>query len=268
MTKIHIGKNGKPSQCRATKGNCPFGGEESHYDSVEQATQAYEKQMTQQSDVLKSKAFSKPEISKYGGYQKDFDDEEYSTYEGYKLKYDDENHIYITNTRQIQIDTNQNAGVTWDSAGWEVDYKKALEFATHLDETGRAALDMQSYVDNKQYDKDKVPIYRSPETDPIKKHGNDKEFEQYDDKMHGYKIKKDDKGKYIFNTDSSDDITMSEVDGKVYLHWNATDLATSDKPEERVRPVQAREFAKEVYFAAQAARYFEHVIQMEKENNK
>lgn len=33
MTKYHINKKGLPSICRAKKGNCPFGGEDSHFPS-------------------------------------------------------------------------------------------------------------------------------------------------------------------------------------------------------------------------------------------
>lgn len=35
--KYHIDKNGKPALCRATVRNCPLGGEESHFDTVEEA---------------------------------------------------------------------------------------------------------------------------------------------------------------------------------------------------------------------------------------
>lgn len=40
MTKYHINGKGVPAPCRATKGNCPFGGSDSHFDSKEEA-QAY-----------------------------------------------------------------------------------------------------------------------------------------------------------------------------------------------------------------------------------
>ena len=39
MTKYHINSKGIPGPCRAVKGNCPFGGADSHYDTVEQAQQ-------------------------------------------------------------------------------------------------------------------------------------------------------------------------------------------------------------------------------------
>lgn len=38
--KFHINKHGVPAPCRATKGNCPLGGEESHFDNEADA-QAY-----------------------------------------------------------------------------------------------------------------------------------------------------------------------------------------------------------------------------------
>ena len=40
MTKYHINKQGLPAPCKAQKGNCPFGGGENHYDTIDQAQQA------------------------------------------------------------------------------------------------------------------------------------------------------------------------------------------------------------------------------------
>lgn len=37
MSKFHINKHGLPAPCKAQKGNCPYGGSESHYDSIEEA---------------------------------------------------------------------------------------------------------------------------------------------------------------------------------------------------------------------------------------
>lgn len=37
MTKFHINKKGVPSPCKAEIGNCPYGGEESHYNSEQEA---------------------------------------------------------------------------------------------------------------------------------------------------------------------------------------------------------------------------------------
>lgn len=43
--KYHIGKEGKPSVCRATKVPCPFGGEEIHFSNINEAQKASEKMM-------------------------------------------------------------------------------------------------------------------------------------------------------------------------------------------------------------------------------
>lgn len=45
--KFHIDKNGKPAPCHATKRPCPLGGEEVHFDSMEDA-QAYADKMNEQ----------------------------------------------------------------------------------------------------------------------------------------------------------------------------------------------------------------------------
>ena len=37
MSKFHINKHGVPAPCKATKGNCPLGGDDSHFRSEEEA---------------------------------------------------------------------------------------------------------------------------------------------------------------------------------------------------------------------------------------
>ena len=37
MSKFHINKHGVPAPCKATKGNCPLGGEERHFESQDAA---------------------------------------------------------------------------------------------------------------------------------------------------------------------------------------------------------------------------------------
>lgn len=37
MTKFHINKHGVPAPCKATKGNCPLGGDEQHFSNKEEA---------------------------------------------------------------------------------------------------------------------------------------------------------------------------------------------------------------------------------------
>lgn len=52
MSKFHINKDGVPAPCRAQKGNCPYGGEDSHYDSIEEAQIAANKINEQQHGLL------------------------------------------------------------------------------------------------------------------------------------------------------------------------------------------------------------------------
>lgn len=42
MAKYHSNNKGEPGVCSAQPGNCPFGGEEDHYSSAQEARQAYE----------------------------------------------------------------------------------------------------------------------------------------------------------------------------------------------------------------------------------
>lgn len=61
MTKWHNGPNG-PGTCRAKKGNCPFGGADSHYSSQEEAQKAFDVKNSEEFGMLpgvKSKADTK-----------------------------------------------------------------------------------------------------------------------------------------------------------------------------------------------------------------
>lgn len=66
MTKFHINAKGVPAPCRAAKGNCPYGGAsgvENHYDSMEEAQVAADKQLKEKYGVLPS-AVTNIEVSK------------------------------------------------------------------------------------------------------------------------------------------------------------------------------------------------------------
>lgn len=52
MSKFHINKHGVPAPCRATKGNCPLGGDESHFDNKEDAQAFIDNQMESKHGLL------------------------------------------------------------------------------------------------------------------------------------------------------------------------------------------------------------------------
>lgn len=52
MTKFHINKHGVPAPCKATKGNCPLGGETQHFDSYEKAQEYSDSQNAKEYGVL------------------------------------------------------------------------------------------------------------------------------------------------------------------------------------------------------------------------
>lgn len=51
MSRWHNGPNG-PGVCRAKSGNCPFGGEDSHFDSKEEAGEVYNEQNASEFGIL------------------------------------------------------------------------------------------------------------------------------------------------------------------------------------------------------------------------
>lgn len=51
MTKFHNGPNG-PGVCKAKKGNCPFGGDDSHFDNIEDAQEAFDKKQEAENELL------------------------------------------------------------------------------------------------------------------------------------------------------------------------------------------------------------------------
>lgn len=61
MAKYHINAKGVPAICRATKGNCPFGGEGEHYDTPEQAQEAADKKHAAESGFIKIPSMSAKE---------------------------------------------------------------------------------------------------------------------------------------------------------------------------------------------------------------
>lgn len=54
MAKFHIGRNGKPAQCNAKKGNCPFGSEKEHYNSKQEAQNHLEEKLSHNQNVFSS----------------------------------------------------------------------------------------------------------------------------------------------------------------------------------------------------------------------
>lgn len=52
MTKFHINKKGVPAVCRAKKGNCPFGGENEHYNTKEEAEIAAQEKNSKENSLL------------------------------------------------------------------------------------------------------------------------------------------------------------------------------------------------------------------------
>jgi len=52
MTKFHINKHGVPAPCKATKGNCPLGGDDSHFSSKEEAQAFVNNQMENEYGLL------------------------------------------------------------------------------------------------------------------------------------------------------------------------------------------------------------------------
>lgn len=48
MAKFHINSSGEAGNCRAEKGGCPFGDDDQHYASAEEASKAYESKMADQ----------------------------------------------------------------------------------------------------------------------------------------------------------------------------------------------------------------------------
>ena len=52
MSKFHINSKGIPAHCKATKGNCPFGGADSHYDTIEQAQKIADSKGEQEYGIL------------------------------------------------------------------------------------------------------------------------------------------------------------------------------------------------------------------------
>ena len=82
MTKFHISKHGIPAPCKAEKGNCPYGGEESHFNSLEEAQEFIDKRNEERYGLLNSvderrkmdKHDREKEVADIPGYKKTQED--------------------------------------------------------------------------------------------------------------------------------------------------------------------------------------------------
>lgn len=54
MTKYHINKKGIPAPCRATKGNCPLGGEGEHFSNKEEAEKRAKQLLEKEYGLIKN----------------------------------------------------------------------------------------------------------------------------------------------------------------------------------------------------------------------
>lgn len=62
MSKFHINKHGVPAPCRAQKGRCPYGGNESHFDTIEAAQREADRINESQHGFI-HQISSKPEVT-------------------------------------------------------------------------------------------------------------------------------------------------------------------------------------------------------------
>jgi len=62
----HVNEEGNPGRCSAKSGNCPFGGEDSHFTSAEAARHSYEENQSKKEQAVQSwkrKPVSKPQVN-------------------------------------------------------------------------------------------------------------------------------------------------------------------------------------------------------------
>lgn len=55
MSKFHINKHGVPAPCKATKGNCPLGGDDQHFNNAEEAQAFIDSRMENEYGLLGGK---------------------------------------------------------------------------------------------------------------------------------------------------------------------------------------------------------------------
>lgn len=62
MAKFHVNEKGEARKCGAQKGNCPFGGDNEHYDSEQEAQVAAEKQLEQEFGAIAVSTKTVPKV--------------------------------------------------------------------------------------------------------------------------------------------------------------------------------------------------------------
>lgn len=73
MAKFHIDKHGVPAPCKATKGNCPLGGDDTHFDSQEAAQEYIDNKNESEHGLIHNAPEKKiPNIGAYSNESLDF----------------------------------------------------------------------------------------------------------------------------------------------------------------------------------------------------
>lgn len=87
MQKYHLTSSGKPEKCRATVRDCPLGGENIHFDNLEEAKNASEKILANKNDIFSSSKSSSGKSYKYINTD-DYTTRKMKLPEGYKTHMD------------------------------------------------------------------------------------------------------------------------------------------------------------------------------------
>jgi ADP-ribose pyrophosphatase YjhB (NUDIX family) len=108
MNRYHINPEGNPGKCSAASGNCPFGSDAPHYDTEQEARDAYEARhnpFINLLDIKKLSASQKSSLEAFANADKDFrfeymdyvaDEDEQDFFEKYTKKYNTPRHTAHT----------------------------------------------------------------------------------------------------------------------------------------------------------------------------
>lgn len=107
MSKFHINKHGVPASCKAKQGNCPLGGEESHFDTAEKAQESADSQLEREFGLMPENESVQP--------GSESSSEVYETSDGLEYKVSNENtftgydgtvaETHLSNYGQVYLDS-------------------------------------------------------------------------------------------------------------------------------------------------------------------
>lgn len=139
MTRFHINKHGVPAPCKAKPGNCPLGGDEHHFDNIEQAQAFADKLNEDRYGLFKSvKSTQVYKIPENTPKESRIDKEEFVN-NNHKLVKSGDNWVHLNNKNEV-VGTMKDPIAIYDNDGKLSEIADVDNYANKMSVQGLKAL--------------------------------------------------------------------------------------------------------------------------------